>query len=265
MRRTGRQKSCRLGFAGRLAFVLLAVPAAAALAVASDSTAGSPPVSSRPVVIHITFTGKGGGRYLDVTRWLREDTRECYARRTADETLAVSWRLSWGGRLAHTATGYVLEESALRGATIQGRVTGTSVRDSCDAAEEEEPGWTGSDHCNGRLPVRTKGNLAVKRSGSKLQLSLRGPVFGSPGHPCELEIRNDQLAAQLPLTSNDLARAARGGTVRLPVGTAHPRPGDAFLATKNCSSFPHIYEGVVYLYDCDDTLTWRGSVTIASS
>ncbi len=56
--------------------------------------------TQRAQLVRVTFTGKGGGRYLDVTRWLRDDTRECYARRTADETVAVSWRLVWTARLA---------------------------------------------------------------------------------------------------------------------------------------------------------------------
>ncbi|MDX6447549.1 MAG: hypothetical protein QOD08_12, partial [Gaiellaceae bacterium] len=30
-------------------------------------------------------------------------------------------------------------------------------------------------------------------------------------------------------------------------------------------AFPHIYEGVVYLYDCDDTLVWKGTVTLRPS
>jgi len=34
------------------------------------------------------------------------------------------------------------------------------------------------------------------------------------------------------------------------------------VPTRNCSHFPHLYDGVEYLYDCDDTLIWNGAVAI---
>ena len=34
------------------------------------------------------------------------------------------------------------------------------------------------------------------------------------------------------------------------------------MPARSCSHFPHLYDGVEYLYDCDDTLIWTGSVTI---
>jgi hypothetical protein len=87
-------------------------------------------------------------------------------------------------------------------------------------------------------------------------------VYGSPPKPCELAVRNDQLAAHVALTPRILARLAAGKAVSVPVGTAHPGPGDSYLARRFCSAFPHIYDGVVYLYDCDDTLAWKGTVTL---
>lgn len=233
--------------------------------VAAGASAGSRQTTGKTAQVRIAFTGAGGGRYLDVTRWLREDTRECYARRTADETVRVSWRLTWTATLARTASGYTLRAGKRSAGKVAGRVTGTAVRDSCDAAEEEEPGWAGSDRCSHTLPIQADGRLQLRRSREALRVALRGPTFGSPGRPCELTVRNDQLAAHLELTAADLARLARGATVTSAVGTRHPRRGDTFLETKKCSAFPHIYEGVVYLYDCDDTLIWHGSVAIVPS
>jgi hypothetical protein len=220
--------------------------------------------TQRAQLVRVTFTGKGGGRYLDVTRWLRDDTRECYARRTADETVAVSWRLVWTARLAPGGRGLTLVSVAPEKVTASGHVRGTSVRDSCDAAEDEEPGWAGSDRCDSVLPVGTKGRLTARTRAKGISLALRGPFYRGPAlqQHCELDIRNDQLAAHFFLDAATLGRLADGRTVNVPVGTKHPRPGDAFEATRNCSAFPHIYDGVVYFYDCDDTLTWAGSLSI---
>jgi hypothetical protein len=220
--------------------------------------------TERAQLVRVTFTGKGGGRYLDITRWLRDDTRECYARRTADETIAVSWRLVWSARLSPSGRGLTLVSVAPEKATATGRARGTSVRDSCDAAEDEEPGWAGSDRCDSALPVGKKGGLTARTRTNGVALALRGPFYRGPSlqQHCELDIRNDQLAAHFFLDAATLARLADGRSVNVPVGTKHPRPGDAFEATRNCSAFPHIYDGVVYLYDCDDTLVWSGRLSV---
>jgi hypothetical protein len=244
-----------------LTLLALGVLASASAAPATAGAAAAGASAGR--LVRVTFTGKGGGRYLDVTRWLRDDTRECYARRRADETVAVSWRYVWTARLVETKRGSQLVGVARKGAAAAGHVHGISVRDSCDAAEEEEPGWAGSDRCDGPLPVASSGRLSTRASGSGIDLALGGPVYGGPAHPCELEIRNDQLAAHFFLSAAMAAELDSGHGVAAPVGTAHPRPGDSFQATKNCSAFPHVYEGVVYLYDCDDTLTWSGRLSIS--
>ena len=107
-------------------------------------------------------------------------------------------------------------------------------------------------------------SLTARARANGVALSLRGPFFRGPSlqQHCELDIRNDQLAAHFLLDDATLARLAGGRSVNVPVGTKHPRPGDAFEATRNCSAFPHIYDGVVYLYDCDDTLIWSGRLSI---
>jgi hypothetical protein len=109
----------------------------------------------------IVFTGQGGGRYLDRTRWLREDTRLCYASRLADEDLSVRWRLEWTATLQRTGTGYALSKMTMVDPSIAGSVDGTSVRDSCDSADEE-PGWSGATTCRTALAVRSSGGLTFK-------------------------------------------------------------------------------------------------------
>jgi hypothetical protein len=224
--------------------------------------AGAGPAAGKTV--RIVFTGKGGGRYLDHTRWLREDTRLCYARRLADEDLSVRWRLEWTATLRRTATGYGLSKTTMVEPSIAGSVDGTSVRDSCDSADEE-PGWSGETTCRTALAFRSSGGFTARPERGGLRLGLRGPVFASPGSPCELDIRNDQLVAGVVLAPDALARVVAGRAVTVPVGTRHPGGGVSYKATRSCSLFPHLYDGVVYLYECDDTLIWSGGLSIAPS
>jgi hypothetical protein len=243
----------------RLRLSLGAFVALGALTLATASAGGS---IASPRRVEVTFTGQGGGRYLDVTRWLRDDTRDCYARRTADETVSVSWTLRWQGSLVRTSRGYALRGLAPLRPAVKGSIKGTTVRDGCDVADPDvDAGWIGSDKCAGTLPVKQQGGAAARAG----VLALRGPVYGSPPRPCELSVRNDQLAAHVALTPNALARLSAGRAVTVPVGTASPGPGDNYVARRLCSAFPHIYDGVVYLYDCDDTLAWKGTVTLRPS
>src|SRR2546430_4364975 len=125
----------------RLTLALL--PALMALSLAAGSAG-----SNTPTRVQITFTAAGGGRYLDVTRWLRDDTRDCYARRTADETVSVSWTLRWQGSLVRTSRGYALRGLARLRPAVKGSIKGTTVRDGCDVADPDvDAGWIGSGPC----------------------------------------------------------------------------------------------------------------------
>jgi hypothetical protein len=243
---------------------LLLLTAGLALSGWAVAGAGAGSAAGRAQAVRIVFTGKGGGRYLDHTRWLREDTRLCYARRIADEDLSVSWRIVWTASLVSNGTGYSLRGLRRGDSAIAGSVDGTSVRDSCDSADEE-PGWSGSSVCRTSLGTRSDGALVPRTGSDGLALSLRGPDFTSPGTPCELDIRNDQLVAAPRLDASLLRRLAAGKSLSIPVGTRHPAPGIAYEATRSCSLFPHLYDGIVYLYECDDTLIWGGAVTITAA
>jgi hypothetical protein len=241
---------------------VLLVAAAAALCAWPVAGAGAGSDVARARTVQIVFTGKGGGRYLDHTRYLHEVNRECYARRLADETLSVRWQIEWTAVLVPGTKGFVLHSPARRNDAIAGSVDGETVQDSCDSAEEE-PGWAGTSVCKSDLDLHTNGALAARRTAAGLRLDLRGPKYKSPGHPCELDIRNDQLVAAVVLDPTLLSRVSSGRAVSVPVGTRHPAPpGIAYVPTRYCSHFPHLYDGVEYLYDCEDTLIWNGAVTI---
>src|SRR5437588_7455331 len=123
----------------RLALALL--PALTALSLAAGSAG-----SNTPTRVQITFTAAGGGRYLDVTRWLRDDTRDCYARRTADETVSVAWKLGWKASVVRTANGLGLRALVPLRPAVKGSIEGKTVRDGCDVADQElDQNWIGSD------------------------------------------------------------------------------------------------------------------------
>jgi hypothetical protein len=168
--------------------------------------------------------------------------------RLADETLPVRWRIEWTALLVPGAKGYVLRAPGRRNDAIAGSVDGTAVQDNCDSAEEE-PGWAGTSVCKSDVKLHTNGDLSVRRATGRLRLELRGPKYKSPGHPCELDIRNDQLVTSVALETTALARLAAGCALTVPVGTRHQASGVAYVPTRNCSHFPHLYDGVEYLYD----------------
>jgi hypothetical protein len=239
--------------------ILLLVLAALAL----PATAGS---RAAPTTVRITLTAKGGGRYLDVTRWLDDSTRECYARKTADETLSVSWQVE--ANMVITDDGVIVTGAPVR-RTVQGSVNGTAVKDFCDQPQEglAEVGadWPAAEACNGPMQVHARPFVRAAKRGANTVLTLQGPAYGSPPKPCELFVRNDQLTATATLTPTTLARLQGGHRVTAPVGTFHPTPQKTYEPTRTCSQFPHIYDGIVYLYDCEDTLIWNGTLTLTPS
>jgi hypothetical protein len=240
------------------AIVLLVVAALAVPAVAGSRAA--------PTHVGVSFTGKGGGRYLDVTRWLQDAGRECYARKTADETLSVSWQVDWN---AVVTDGGALQVTGPLRRAVQGSVVGTAVRDFCDEPVEglAEVGadWPGATECTGPMAVQAQPYARAAARGSRTTLTLQGPTYGSPPKPCELFVRNDQLSAVVSLTPQTIARLQAGHTVSMPIGTRHPTAGKSYEATRTCSQFPHVYDGIVYLYDCEDTLAWNGTLTLTPS
>ena len=244
----------------------LSAALAATVALALPAGAVSKPAPATTATYRVTFTGSGGGRYLDITRWLEDSTRECYAKKVADETLSVSWTLGWNVTIVQRGSKMQIRSAKQTQRVVQGSVRGDAVRDFCDEPEEGltevGPDWPGTTQCDGPMQIASRGWVAITR-GAKPHLFLRGPKFGSPPRPCELDVRNDQLETAVPLPAQNGPRLARAGaSVTVAVGTRHPTAHKSYVPTRLCSLFPHIYDGIVYIYDCEDTLTWDGSVTL---
>src|SRR4051812_21684284 len=148
------------------ALVLLVAAALAVPAVAGSRAA--------PTHVRVSFTGKGGGRYFDVTRWLQDAGRECYARKTADETLAVSWHVEW--QAVVTDSGALRVTAPLR-RLAQGSVVGTAIRDFCDepaeGLAEVGPDWPGATECTGAMEIQAQPLVRAAARGGRTTLTLR--------------------------------------------------------------------------------------------
>jgi hypothetical protein len=204
--------------------------------------------------VSVAFSGSGGGRYLDTFRLTEQGgDNECYARQVADEDVSVSWTVRW----APGRAGARLPPAESK---VVGSVTGTAVRDDCDNPEQADPLWSGTQSCDGTLRVARAATLSLlPRSDGRLSITVHAPTFVAPPLPCDLDIRNDQLVAHVVVSR---ARLARGETINVPVGTAAPGPGDDYLPTEVCTDIAHRYDGQIWSYDCSDTLTWAGTLSI---
>src|SRR5436309_11789289 len=155
----------------------VAIGLGVAAPVAGGAPTTSPPASSIPV--RISFSAHGGGEYRDVFRLLSDVGRECYARKTEDETLALSWNLGWNGTIIRARSGYRLRIGTRAQQTISGAVTGTSVRDACDEQDEADPQWVGSDSCDQQLQPTSRGSVASGGGeAARATIVLQGPRYG---------------------------------------------------------------------------------------
>ena len=84
---------------------------------------------------------------------------------------------------------------------------------------------------------------------------LHAPLFADPEAPCDTTIRNEELVAHFALPRS-------GRTITAQLGSEHPGPGDSYAPVRLCDELPHIYDGFVWLYSCEDELTWQGTLTI---
>jgi len=157
--------------ASLLAFVaLLALPARAA---------GVPSASFR-----VDFSGSAVQRVVDTQRYVDDHDGSCFAREHIDETAHIVWTAS-----APKAV------QRVNGSTV----TGTGVRDSCDAPVEKAPAdWLRQTTCNGRLELVAPPTVAIAKTRKALVLDLAAPqVAAGVGSGCALVVRSDQLVAHL--------------------------------------------------------------------
>ena len=90
---------------------------------------------------------------------------------------------------------------------------------------------------------------------------LARPAVRQPAAALRARRRNDQLETAVrsrPTVRRLASRRERDD----PGGHAPSDAAQVVHPTRLCSHFPHVYDGIVYLYDCEDTLTWDGSVTL---
>jgi hypothetical protein len=88
------------------------------------------------------------------------------------------------------------------------------------------------------------------------------PVAVPVGVGCGLNVRNDQFAGHVSVPRKKLSALKRRGSLTIPVGTAHPGPGDEYAPTLDCSQPTKPYEGYRTASECQDSLSWSGTVKI---
>jgi hypothetical protein len=232
-----------------VAFLLVVLSAVLAVAAAGSATAATATPS-----IRVTFTGTAAGRFNDVERWVLLSSNECYLRRLRDQKASLSWNVSFsGGRSLATAGA----------ATVNGVVSGTEVRDSCDDVAEELPpdapaDWLHSLNCSDPLLVKR----AARATWSNGVLRVFGPsVALSRKAVCTAPVRSDELNAKLALPLARVLKLARGAQLRITVGSAKPATGN-YRPRAYCLHIAKPYDGYRSFDQCVDTLRWSGTITI---
>ena len=234
----------------RVTLLLVALSAALAVAAGSGVAAGATKTPS----IRVTFSGTASGRFHDVERWVLLSSNECYLRRLRDQKTALNWNLTFsGGRTLATAGA----------TTVKGAVSGTEVRDSCDDVAEELPpdapaDWLRSLSCNDPLLVKRAG----RASWSQGVLRVQGPtVEVAKNAVCTAAVRSEELNARIALPVARVLKLARGGQLRIPVGSAKPATG-IYRPRAYCLHIAKPYDGYRSFDECVDTLRWSGTITV---
>ena len=173
-------------------------------------------------------------------------------RRPPTQTLSVSWTISWNAQWC--SAGSATCWCRARVAKVAGSVHGRTVRDYCDEPQDlptTASRLAGHARCDGALGVRSNGLSAPSGGGTLL---LRGPEFAARRSRATSASATDQLVARVLAPQSLLAKVATSLRRYRRGRTRHPAPDVHYQGTRTCSAFPHIYDGIVYLYDCEDTL-----------
>jgi len=223
-----------------------------ALMLVGSSTAVSEAATTPS--IRVTFTGTAEGRFVDVERWVLLSSNECYLRRLRDQKTSLTWSIGFaGGRFL----------SALSAGKIEGNVSGTEVRDSCDDVAEELPpeapdDWLRSLTCDDPLATLRPG----RASWSNGLLRVRAPVVAvAKTAVCTALPRSEEFEATVSLPVSRVLQLKRGGRIEVAVGSAKPRTG-TYRPRANCQHPAKPYDGYRSYDQCVDTLRWSGTVAI---
>ena len=179
----------------------------------------------------------------------------------------MSWTLGWTVTVVQRGSKTELRSATPTQRVIQGSVRGDAVRDFCDEPDEGlaevGPDWPGTTQCDG--PMQTclarmgRGHDAARSRTSSCAGRSSAAPRGRASSTCATTSskRPSRSSRTRPDASRDRVRASRWRSAR-----ATRAPRKSYVPTRLCSHFPHVYDGIVYLYDCEDTLTWDGSVTL---
>lgn len=239
----------------RAAALVFAVALVALLGAGAGAGGTAPPLR-----LQVTFAGTAQGHFTDVERWTSLAINQCVLRRSRDETIAVSWSLSWqgapGGRAGPAAP-----------PTSQGSVAGTELRDSCDVAPAALPldapqDWLRSVTCDDPLENGGSGMLTLVQGTTQVVVGVATPDFSvSPDALCSASPRSDQLRAAVPLKLAVLKRLKRGASKSFNVGSGVTRFG-VYVPQLNCMHAAKPYDGYRSFDQCLDLLTWSGTLRV---
>ncbi len=237
----------------RIAALVLAFVMVAAIGARAGAT-------TAPVRLQVTFAGTAREQFNDVERWTSLSSNQCVLRRARDEATTLTWSLAWRGAPGARVVAAAPPSS-------QGNVAGTEVRDSCDIAPADLPAdapqdWLTTLQCNDPLQPDGGGALTLTRRAGTVIVQVATPGYAvSPDAQCTAEPRADQLHARLPLKLNDLARLARGASRTYAVGSSVTRFG-AYTPQQNCMHAAKPYDGYRSFDQCQDLLTWSGTLRV---
>ena len=171
----------------------------------------------------------------------------------------MTWAASWNAFRPGKRPG--APASKIDGSTVQG----SDVKDACGLdLSQAPPGWVNQTSCSSALVAAGGPSLALTRMTPKVFVLAvaAAPVAVPVGVGCGLNVRNDQLTAHVSVTRKKLSALKRHGSLTIAVGTAHPGPGDLYAPTLDCSQPTKPYEGYRTADECQDTLSWSGTVKI---
>ena len=206
----------------------------------------------------VTFSGSGTEHQLDHQKNI-QDSGVCDSAEHVDVNAAVTWSASWNAfRLGKRPAG---GPSTIDGSTVQG----SDVKDACGLDLSQAPaGWVAQTSCSSPLVPSGGPSLSLARMTAKVVvLSVAAtPVAVPVGVGCGLNVRNDQFAAHVSIARAKLNALKKRGSLTIAVGSSHPGPGDTYSPTLDCSQPTKPYEGYRTADECQDTLSWSGTVKI---
>jgi hypothetical protein len=225
-----------------------------ALAAVLASAAIAAPAPSYTV----TFSGSGTEHQLNNLKNI-QDSGVCDSAEHVDVTATVTWTSSWNA--FRPGKRPLAGPSRIDASSVQG----SDVKDACGLdLSQAPPGWVSQTSCSSPLVAAGGPSLSlVRMTRTALVLAVApAPVAVPVGVGCGLNVRNDQFAAHVSVPRKKLNALKKRGSLTIPVGTAHPGPGDGYAPTLDCSQPTKPYEGYRTADECQDTLSWSGTVKI---